>query len=101
MHNKDGSISKRYQAQLDKGAHYFDESNWGYFEYPEFNLGSRQQIARYLEYFGWKPKSFTDKGNVIVDEKILKTVDIPEAKLIVDYLIQKLFGKNVLLLLDL
>jgi len=86
MHNKDGSISKRYQAQLDKGAHYFDESNWGYFEYPEFNLGSRQQIARYLEHFGWEPKAFTDKGNVIVDEKVLKSVDIPEAQLIVDYL---------------
>ena len=95
-HNKDGSISKRYQAQLDKGAHYYDEldglvdtveqGSWGYFEYPEFNLGSRQQIAKYLQHFGWKPKAFTEKGNVIVDEKILKSVDIPEAQLIVDYL---------------
>jgi len=88
--NKDGSISKRYQAQLDKGAHYDvddnEESIWGYYEYPEFNLGSRQQIAKYLQHFGWKPKKFTDKGNVIVDEKILKSVNIPEAKLIVDYL---------------
>jgi DNA polymerase I-like protein with 3'-5' exonuclease and polymerase domains len=90
-HNKDGSISKRYQAQLDKGAHYeaTDESvrsKWGYYEYPEFNLGSRQQIAKYLQHFGWKPKAFTEKGNPIVDEKVLKTVKIPEAQLIVDYL---------------
>ena len=89
-HNKDGSISKRYQAQLDKGAHWrilTDKDNdWGYYEYPEFNLGSRQQIAKYLQHFGWKPKAFTEKGNVIVDEKILKSVDIPEAQLIVDYL---------------
>ncbi len=92
--NKDGSISKRYQAQLDKGAHWKDKNSdgdtllehWGYYEYPEFNLGSRQQIAKYLQHFGWKPKAFTDKGNVIVDEKVLKTVNIPEAKLILDYL---------------
>ena len=85
MKNKDGTISKRYQAQLDKGAH-FDDCRWGYFEYPEFNLGSRQQIAKYLQHFGWKPKKFTDKGSIIVDEKILKSVRIPEAQLIVDYL---------------
>ena len=95
-HNKDGSISKRYQAQLDKGAHYYNELDglvdnvehgaWGYFDYPEFNLGSRQQIAKYLQHFGWKPKAFTEKGNPIVDEKVLKSVKIPEAQLIVDYL---------------
>ena len=85
MKNKDGSISKRYQAQLDKGAH-FQDCKWGYFEYPEFNLGSRQQIAKYLQHFGWKPKAFTEKGNPIVDEKVLKSVNIPEAQLIVDYL---------------
>ena len=95
-HNKDGSISKRYQAQLDKGAHYYNELDglvdnvehgaWGYFDYPEFNLGSRQQIAKYLQHFGWKPKEFTEKGNPIVDEKVLKSVKIPEAQLIVDYL---------------
>ena len=85
MKNKDGTISKRYQAQLDKGAH-FDVCKWGYFEYPDFNLGSRQQIAKYLQHFGWKPKKFTDKGSIIVDEKILKSVRIPEAQLIVDYL---------------
>ena len=102
MKNKDGTISKRYQAQLDKGAHFYDELDaegdpaiascevkqcaWGYFEYPDFNLGSRQQIAKYLQHFGWKPKKFTDKGSIIVDEKILKSVRIPEAQLIVDYL---------------
>lgn len=85
IHNKNGSISKRYQAQLDKGAHYEDDK-WGYYDYPEFNLGSRQQIAKYLQHFGWKPKSFTEKGNPIVDEKVLKSVKIPEAQLIVDYL---------------
>ena len=60
-------------------------------DYPEFNLGSRQQIGRYLQHFGWKPKSFTEKGQPIVDEAVLAKVEgIPEASLIAEYLmIQK------------
>ena len=57
-------------------------------DYPEFNLGSRQQIGRYLQYFGWKPKSFTEKGQPIVDESVLNKVKgIPEAALIGEYLL--------------
>jgi hypothetical protein len=56
-------------------------------DYPEFNLGSRQQIGRYLQYFGWKPKKFTEKGQAIVDEAILsKVTNIPEANMIAEYL---------------
>lgn len=56
-------------------------------DYPEFNLGSRQQIGRYLQYFGWKPEKFTDKGQAIVDESVLsKVTDIPEANMIAEYL---------------
>ena len=60
-------------------------------DYPEFNLGSRQQIGRYLQHFGWKPESFTEKGQPIVDEAVLAKVQgIPEASLIAEYLmIQK------------
>jgi len=57
-------------------------------DYPEFNLGSRQQIGRYLQHFGWKPEKFTDKGQAIVDERVLKDVtDIAEAQLIAEYLL--------------
>ena len=57
-------------------------------EFPQFNLGSRQQIGRYLQYFGWKPTHFTEKGHVIVDEAILsKVTGIPEAQLIAEYLL--------------
>ena len=57
-------------------------------EFPQFNLGSRQQIGRYLQYFGWKPTNFTEKGHVIVDEAILsKVTGIPEAQLIAEYLL--------------
>ena len=52
-----------------------------------FNPGSRQQIAKRLMTLGWKPKKFTEKGQVIVDESVLAGVDIPEAKLIANYLL--------------
>jgi DNA polymerase I-like protein with 3'-5' exonuclease and polymerase domains len=56
-------------------------------DYPEFNLGSRQQIGRYLQYFGWVPETFTEKGQPIVDEGVLRQVKgIPEAELIGEYL---------------
>ena len=52
-------------------------------KYKEFNLGSRQQIAERLVMLGWKPKKKTDKGHMIVDEKVLSEIhNIPEAKLI-------------------
>ena len=52
-------------------------------KYKEFNLGSRQQIAERLVMLGWKPKKKTDKGHIIVDEKVLSEIkNIPEAKLI-------------------
>jgi len=87
-HNKDGSISKRYQSQLDKGAHFNDDGEWGYNSYPEFNLGSTQQRARHLQHFGWKPTEFTDTGQPKVDEKILKGIKgIPEAGVMLDYML--------------
>ncbi len=62
-------------------------------DWPAFNLGSRQQIGRYLRRFGWKPEKFTETGQAIVDEKTLETVtDIPEAQLIAEYL---MVGKRI------
>lgn len=51
-----------------------------------FNPGSRQQIARRLQALGWKPAKMTEKGAVIVDETTLSGFDIPEAKLVAEYL---------------
>jgi DNA polymerase I-like protein with 3'-5' exonuclease and polymerase domains len=57
-------------------------------KYKEFNLGSRQQIGERLMKLGWKPKKKTDKGHVIVDEKVLSEIkNIPEAKLINKFLL--------------
>lgn len=52
-----------------------------------FNPGSRQQIAKRLISKGWKPTKHTEKGTVVVDESVLDGVDIPEAKLIAEYLL--------------
>ena len=83
---KDGSIStvglKFLGEDLDQVGGPFSRIDW-----PEFNLGSRQQIGRYLRLFGWKPEKFTENGQAIVDEKVLEGVtDIPEAQLIAEYL---------------
>jgi DNA polymerase I-like protein with 3'-5' exonuclease and polymerase domains len=52
-----------------------------------FNPGSRKQIAERLMGLGWKPRKHTEKGSVIVDEKVLQTVKIPQAKPILRYLL--------------
>lgn len=52
----------------------------------DFNVGSRKQIAERLMERGWKPKKKTDKGSVIVDEAVLNTINMPEAKVIAEYL---------------
>ena len=49
-------------------------------KYIPFNIGSRQQIADRLMKLGWKPKKHTDKGNIIINEAVLDTIDMPEAK---------------------
>jgi DNA polymerase I-like protein with 3'-5' exonuclease and polymerase domains len=57
-----------------------------------FNPGSRQQIAEKLMELGWKPTQKTEKGSIIVDEAVLEKIDLPEAKLFLDYL---LFQKRI------
>tara|TARA_R100001509_G_scaffold33402_2_gene17649 strand:- start:358 stop:2172 length:1815 start_codon:yes stop_codon:yes gene_type:complete len=52
-----------------------------------FNPGSRDQIAKGLkDRHGWDPVVFTDTGKPKVDETVLKELDYPEAKLMVEYL---------------
>lgn len=53
----------------------------------EFNVGSRKQIAERLEGVGVKFKLQTEKGAIIVNEKVLEGIDIPEAKMIHEYLL--------------
>ena len=51
-----------------------------------FNPASRQQIADRLQKKGWKPSEFTPTGEPKVDEKILAGIDMPEARLLTEYL---------------
>jgi DNA polymerase I-like protein with 3'-5' exonuclease and polymerase domains len=51
-----------------------------------FNPGSRQQICERLQGLGVVFTKKTDKGNFIVDEVVLESIDLPEAKLVAEYL---------------
>lgn len=89
--NKDGTLSTVGLKFISDDKSYLNDLVGGRFsrvDFPEFNLGSRQQIGRYLQFFGWKPKDFTEKGHAIVDESVLKNVThIPEAQMIAEYLL--------------
>tara|TARA_R110002167_G_scaffold248938_1_gene455067 strand:+ start:634 stop:2346 length:1713 start_codon:yes stop_codon:yes gene_type:complete len=85
-YKKDGSLSSVGLKFLGESWHTVGGS-FSRVDWPEFNLGSRKQIGRYLRQFGWIPEKFTENGQAIVDEKVLSTVTaIPEAQLIAEYL---------------
>ena len=86
-YNKDGRLS-------NVGLRFYGDNrpcicgSFSRVDWPEFNLGSRKQIGRHLQFFGWVPKTYTEKGSVIVDEAVLSKVkNIPEASLIAEYLL--------------
>ena len=63
--------------------------------YEEFNPGSRDQIVDRLgTKYGWKPQSFTEKGNPIVNDEVLEQLPYPEAQPLAEYmLIKKRLGQ--------
>ncbi len=59
-----------------------------------FNVGSRQQIAKRLSGLGVVFDKVTEKGNPIVDEAVLATIDLPEARSVSEYLmLQKRYAQ--------
>lgn len=52
-----------------------------------FNPASRKQIGERLMSKGWKPTSFTNTGEPKVDEAVLEKLEMPEAKLLSEYLL--------------
>jgi DNA polymerase-1 len=64
-------------------------------KHTPFNPGSRDHIIKVLlEEHAWKPARFTDSGQPKLDEEVLEALDIPSAKLLIEYLmIQKRLGQ--------
>jgi len=92
-YTNDGEVSASLRRQLDSLAYLDEAQGWGKMTYPEFNLGSRKQIARHLIHYGWEPIELTETGIPQVSETILKDVEFPEGKLIARYLmLQKRLG---------
>ena len=60
----------------------------------QFNPASRSHIAnRLISKYSWKPKVFTEKGGVKVDETVLSTLPYPEAKQLSEFfLLDKRIG---------
>lgn len=59
-----------------------------------FNPGSRIHIEKKLRELGWKPTEFTESGRAKLDEDILARIEIPEAALLVEFLlVQKRLGQ--------
>lgn len=50
------------------------------FKFEEANPNSRQQLVKWLCSLGWKPSVKSLKGGIKLDEKVLKTINIPEAQ---------------------
>jgi len=94
-YKKDGTISAVYQKQLDKGFYFNKEGIWGVDVITEFNPSSRQHIAYWLkELFDWTSSETTDKGNPVINEGILKGVNIPEVQILAKYFnVTKLLGQ--------
>lgn len=63
--NPDGFIYKYFVGEYQK------------IKLENFNPNSRQQIAkRLIKMFDWKPQVFTEKGNIVVNEEVLKTKEL-------------------------
>lgn len=71
----------------------YTSGSFSLIEWPEFSLGSRQQIAERLLRSGYKLTKKTEKGNYIIDDEVLQEAadaGVPEAKPLAEYfLIQK------------
>jgi DNA polymerase-1 len=92
--NKDGSLSVVGLKFL--GLEYLKnvEGVFSRVDYPIFSLGSRPQIARWLQHYGWTPEAFTDGGKKAIENiSKLKGEDKIEAQVLFDS--QMLKGKHV------
>jgi len=97
-YKKDGDKSLSYQRQLALGFYFDAKGIWGVDVVTIFNPGSRAHIVYWLGVlYDWKPKETTEKGNPIVNEGVLKSLEYPEAKVLAQYFnVSKLLGQLAL-----
>lgn len=65
-------IIERYSCQQGLGIEAKEDGSYDLYQYEEFNPASGLQIADRLMSIGWKPRKFTDKGNVKTDKDTLE-----------------------------
>ena len=93
--NKNGTPNKNYIKQVEAGACYNEDMEWGKWVEVIFNPSSRHHIIRWLkEVYGWQPTEFTEKGNPVINEKVLNKLEFHEGKLLAHYFnVNKLLGQ--------
>jgi len=91
-----GALNKVRLNQIAAGAVHHN-GEWGRWETVDFNPGSRHHIARWLsEVYDWKPKEFTDKGSIIINDVVLNELEFPEGKILAHYFnVKKLLGQLI------
>jgi len=52
-----------------------------------FNPNSNKMVAKRLQELGWKPKVFTATGQPRITYGVLESIDLPEAKLLLEYIV--------------
>lgn len=68
--------------------HYLEGATYQKIKVVEFKPSSRLHIAKVMqERFGWKPQEYTPSGQPKVDESVLEGIDLPEARLLQEYLL--------------
>jgi DNA polymerase I-like protein with 3'-5' exonuclease and polymerase domains len=100
-YKKDGTTTAAYQKHLDNNFYYKEidgVKTYGVDVMTEFNPSSRAHIVYWLkELYNWEPKDKTEKGNPIVNEGVLKSLEYPEAKGLAHYFnVNKLLGQLAL-----
>lgn len=81
----------RHQTNSPKIVFNKNRTKYRTFKWQEFNIGSPSQRVNRLLGLGWKPSSFTPKGNPKIDEEsILEFAEkskIPQVKFIAEWLV--------------
>lgn len=65
-------ILAEYQKSEGRKAELQEDGSYNLYIYQEFNPASSPQVAKRLMGLGWKPKAFTEKGNVKTDKETVK-----------------------------